>query len=361
MAMESEALHASILSLASAHMSLTNAELSTVALQVRSIALQSLRTAVETSLTRGASHETNAAACLTLVIGEVCVGNFGSWHNHLNAARHIIQSATTSSSTGTIVRGPEAFKGSSEGRWLLRNFAYHDIIGSVTMRRRPLLDLGYLDGLTDVVDSYLGVATGLLFYISRMSVFVADLSQRRHEPGGIVIQESDVHTWATLEEQLLAWQCPDGTRQDFIDMALAYKYASLILLYRIARRHPSLRAQAEAASSHHTASVEPVSPIIQSFIIKTLEQVASIPIGTFAEAGILFPLFVAGGEAVHDEEISIIRSRLRLTLEKRKFQNISQALDVLEAVWAQRERNPLGPGIEWEQVLDESRAELILT
>ena len=365
MAMESDALHASILSLASAHMSLTNNELSTVALQVRSTALQSLRTAVETAMTRGASHETNAAACLTLVIGEVCVGNFGSWHNHLNAARHIIQSAVTSSSNGTALHGTDAFRGSSEGRWLLRNFAYHDIIGSVTMRRRPLVDPAYLNGITDVVDSYLGVATGLLIHIGRVSLFAADLRQREQESSEFVIRESDSLGWTALEHDLWAWECPQETRQVFIDMALAYKYASIILLYRIARRHPSLKARANAGSSYTQADIaaatESISAIIENLVNKTLAQVEYISVGTFAEAGVLFPLFIAGGETARDDQIEMIRSRLRLTLEKRKFQNISQALDVLEAVWARRQNPQPGARVEWEQVLDDSRAELILT
>ncbi|KAK3185527.1 hypothetical protein K4F52_005625 [Lecanicillium sp. MT-2017a] len=342
-------------------MSITNTELSTVALQIRAIALQSLRTAVESALTRGTSHETNAAACLTLVIGEVCVGNFGSWHNHLNAARHIIQSAVTHSSSGASLYGTDAFKGSNEGRWLLRNFAYHDVIGSVTMRRPPLLDSGYLEGITDVVDSYLGVATGLLAYISRLSVFTSDLLHRSQDSRDAAIQANDVQTWATLEEHILAWQCPPGTRQDFVDMALAYKYASLILLYRVARRYPPLRARAEATSSHPTNSTHSISDIIQGLVDKTLAQVAAIPVGTFAEAGILFPLFIAGGEAFCDDQVEIIRSRLQLTLEKRKFENISQALGVLEAVWARRDSTRPGVGVEWEQILDDSRAELILT
>jgi hypothetical protein len=365
MAMESDALHASILSLASAHMSLTNNELSTVALQVRSIALQSLRTAVETAMTRGASHETNAAACLTLVIGEVCVGNFGSWHNHLNAARHIIQSAVTSTSTGTALHGTDAFRGTSEGRWLLRNFAYHDIIGSVTMRRRPLVDPAYLNGITDVVDSYLGIATGLLTHVGRVSVFAADLRQREQAARDITIGDDDALSWTALEHDLWAWQWPQETRQVFIDMALAYKYATLILLYRIARRYPSLKARANAGSSYKPADVatatESISAIIESLVNKTLAQVEYISVDTYAEAGVLFPLFVAGGETSRHDQIETIRSRLLLTLEKRKFQNISQALGVLEAVWARRQNPEPGARVEWEQVLDDSRAELILT
>jgi transcriptional activator protein UGA3 len=162
MAMESVPLRDCLVAFAAGHLSLTDQSYKLPALEARCKALSSLSRSVNTMSNEIGHHEANAAACLTFVICDVGVDAGEAWINHLSAAQHIITTARAISSTGKVLEGPDAFKTSSEGEWILRNFAYHDIIGCMTTRKRPLLGAAYLNDIADVVDSYVGVATDLL-------------------------------------------------------------------------------------------------------------------------------------------------------------------------------------------------------
>lgn len=49
--------------------------------------------------------------------------------------------------------GPDALKAASEGRWVLRDSADHDTVGSLTLSTKPLLDSEYPKDITDEVDT----------------------------------------------------------------------------------------------------------------------------------------------------------------------------------------------------------------
>lgn len=76
---------------------------------------------------------------------------------------------------------------------------------------------------------------------------------------------------------------------------------------------------------------------IQTEVTSTLQFVGRIPLSGFPEAALLFPLFLIGGEATDPLHIDLVRTRLRLMLEKRHFHNILRALEVLERVWKCRQ------------------------
>lgn len=361
MAMESTTLYEGLLALASGHLSLAEESYKVVALECRSVALNKLAAAISRPSNQITDHETNVAACLALVVGDVSTGNCLGWYAHLSGAKQIIVSAAARSNTGRALHGPEVFKENPEGRWILRNFAYHDIIGSVTMRRKPLLSPAYLDGITDIVDSYVGVATGLLEYISQINC----LDEETRIDDCMTDEEvqrrtSEFHgTCAALEQGLLAWSCPPNAQEYLDSMAYTFRAAVLILLYRLARARLEDRGHGSASASGPWVR-DMLRLKIRTQVYEILSRVGDIPPGATAESALLFPLFIAGGEATEDDQMEFVRLRLETTLQKRKFQNIGKALEILGDLWSLRKSRG-GESVDWTQVLEASGGTLLLT
>ncbi|KAH6962693.1 fungal-specific transcription factor domain-containing protein [Fusarium avenaceum] len=132
LAMESPALAEALIAYSSGHMSYADPSYTTVSLTARSKALNKLSMAL-CHPTDSAVTETALSACLILLTSEVCLGSHQSWYNHLVGAKHLIACARSNSGA----EGAQALRLTSEGRWILRNFAYHDIIASVTLGTQP--------------------------------------------------------------------------------------------------------------------------------------------------------------------------------------------------------------------------------
>ncbi|KAL0941463.1 C6 transcription factor [Colletotrichum truncatum] len=363
MAMESSVLYDALVAFASGHLSLNDQSYKVSALEAHSKAMNNMAAALNNPQNEITWYETKAATCLAFVIGEVCVGSCDRWYTHLNGAKLIIESATANASSGVVLRGPDAFKNSSEGQWILRNFAYHDIVGSVTLRRRPLLDCSYLDGITDVVDTYLGVATGLLRYVSKLCC----LDEETKLESGLSAEESAKRTaqfhstCASVEDELHRWQCRQDATPDLVALAHALRSAVLIFLYRLVRS----RIEDEESSDQNmvlssSGAWELLPTKVRTQVSNIVRHVCDIPVGTHAESAILFPLFLAGGEATEEEHMEAIRMRLKMTLQKRRFQNIALSLDTLEDLW-QKRRSDDGARVDWTQILDEYGEPLLLT
>ncbi|KAH7163583.1 fungal-specific transcription factor domain-containing protein [Dactylonectria estremocensis] len=363
MAMESVVLSDALLALASGHLSLINNSYKVTALEARSIAIRNLAMAIGTPSSLTTWHEITAAACLIFVVSEVGTGDCKGWYSHLKGAKNIIMSASVCSSSGKTLRGPEAFKTSSEGQWVLRNFAYHDIIGSVTLRKRPLLDSSYLDGITDVVDSYLGVATELLCFLATISSLDEDTklneNMSSHEARS---RDALFHsTSATLEKRLQDWHCNPDAPADLAAVAYAFQSAALIVFYRLVRSRLNLGDHTSLRTLYSNSRlVGIVQSKIRDHVSKIMSHVTSIPIGTAPESALLFPLFMAGGEAEEVCHVDLIRKRLQMTLEQRQFQNVSRALEILERLWDLRQRKD-GANADWSHILDASGGYLLLT
>ncbi|KAI9148467.1 hypothetical protein HJFPF1_12299 [Paramyrothecium foliicola] len=356
MAMDSPALSDALVAWATGHMSTFDPKYRVTALQAYGAAVRNLCQAVSASNDLH-SAEANAATCLSLVTSEVCLGESSSWLRHLAGARDIIISAGSQNTSGSRMPGGiEAFRKSSEGQWILRNFAYHDILASVTLGAKPLIQAKYLDGITEVVDTYLGVATPILGYISDIS------SRDWNFTHSLAEQESFYHA---ARGCIMDWHCPEIATPALAAVAYAYQSAALIYLCRKMRAYLE-----EYGSAAQVSDVEPKiakSSAVQAFdeqlqfeVANIVENVSHIPISEHPESPILFPLFLAGGEARDPLHIAIIRTRLHLTYEKRHFRNIKHALDVLELVWSQRETGYDSYYADWENILRSKEAHLLL-
>ncbi|KAF5647651.1 uncharacterized protein FTJAE_1707 [Fusarium tjaetaba] len=125
---------------------------------------------------------------------------------------------------GSLVKGAQALRLTSEGRWILRNFAYHDIIGSVMLGTKPLLCPDYLRDITYEFDTYLGVASKILVYIGQTTCL--SFSTNDAEVG---IHPS--RNYLGVQHDIESWTCPAGTPPTLQAAAYAYRGAALIYLY----------------------------------------------------------------------------------------------------------------------------------
>lgn len=161
---------------------------------------------------------------------------------------------------------------------------------------------------------------------------------------------SDSRLFCSLERKISALQFdlfpqttnPDGsslstsrspkldaaTRLDLLTLAETYRLAALILLYR---RSPSHAHQVPTLACHIMSLVE------------------RIPTGAPAEAGLTYPLFLAGAELSREDDILRCANKLTSMRERFKVLNIQSVEQVLEAVW--RERLNGGDDWDWEHVL----------
>ncbi|RKK28521.1 hypothetical protein BFJ66_g3435 [Fusarium oxysporum f. sp. cepae] len=352
LAMESPALAEALIAYSSGHMSHSDPSYTTVSLTARSRALCELSMTISHPDQTASVTETALSACLILLTSEVCLGSHQSWYNHLVGAKHLIACAQ-SQADGSLVQGAQALRLTSEGRWILRNFAYHDIIGGVTLGTKPLLSPEYLKDITHEFDTYLGVASPLLVYIGQttcLSLNPIDIDSGIHPS----------RNHLSIQHEIESWKCPTGTPSTLQAAAYAYRGAALIYLYRKMRRH------LEIDSNYSLTYGMPLSTLnekLQTIVANTLDSIGQVPENDVSESSLLFPLFIVGGEAERTDQMEFVRTRLQVSYNKRRFRNISRALEVLEELWVYRLIQDVvgGERPDWEDILKSSQEPLLLT
>jgi transcriptional activator protein UGA3 len=153
----------------------------------------------------------------------------------------------------------------------------------------------------------------------------------------------DFKLFLDLEQELSTLQfdlCPPsenasarldiGTQMNLVTLAETYRFSALILLYR-----------RSAMRTHQL-------PILARHIISLVER---IPPGNAAEAGLTYPLFLAGAELTSEDEIIKCATRLISIRKRFRVMNIQSAETVLEEVWRARLNGEVPK--DWERILRE--------
>ncbi|RMJ15886.1 hypothetical protein CDV36_004458 [Fusarium kuroshium] len=304
---------------ASSHLALRDDKFKPLSLRHRGYALARLQESVQQSRL---STEMCLAVTMVLCSMESISEATDSWYPHLAGAAAALTQGPNSPSDPK-----QAVQVTFEGRWLLRNFAYHDVMMSVSMDCPPLIRGFYWATEDDSLpDPYFGFASRLLFLVSETSVLnfdfaeVNDLSRtgQTGAPGNISTRARNI------EDELQKWLCPSseiGTPLALLGEA--YRNAALIHLYRTLRRHVS----------GYTAVLQAKIKSCVQAIVKLSQEVSE---GCLVECTLLFPLFMAGGEAHEMSEIEAIREKLGNMIKWRKFRNVEACLEVLDEVWRRR-------------------------
>lgn len=297
------------------------------------------------------------------------LGDTAGWHNHLLGAAHIIRQASQSHS---YQHGLEKISESYEGRWLLRNFAYHDVLMSVTLNREPIIPGRYwMKHMNNEADSYMGLAHEPLALISEISSLNSDMVQETRPELGLRVA-SDAASFSPvdddsvelpltdrqrflsraheIEHQLQNWTCPASDNSNLVSLAEAYRSAALIHLYRISR----LQIPAPAAN---------IEQKIRDQVGTIIHHIGQMPFKCLPECTSLFPLFMAGGETRSKTEMQFIRERLQHIITYRQFQNAASALSVLEELWLQHTSFTDVPGelLDWWDILKRRNWSLALS
>jgi transcriptional activator protein UGA3 len=330
MAYEDKTLLDMLVAWASSHLSLCDDTYRVKALEHRSTALRSFTTTLPKSQE---SPEVSLACCLVFCSMSAILGDTAGWHNHLLGAAHIIRQASPLQS---YQHGTEKISGTYEGQWLLRNFAYHDILMSVTLNREPLIPGRYWMKTSSMeVDSYVGLASEPLALISEISSLNGSvIQQAEHEPGVVIGFDA----------------ISSSEDSNLMSLAEAYRSAALIHLYRVLRyRIPVTAMEAEDKMRDQVAAV--------------IYHIRQMPLGCLPECTSLFPLFMAGGETKSKTDMHFIRDRLQHIITYRQFQNAASALSVLEELWLQHTSIADTPGglLDWSDILKRRNWSLALS
>jgi hypothetical protein len=298
------------------------------------------------------------------------LGGTEGWQNHLVGAANIIQHVSPMSSYHD---GLSRLSTTYEGRWLLRNFAYHDVLMSVTSDCEPLIPGRYwISQENTEVDSYVGLASELLALISEISSLNGEMrSQGRGNniPQGdydttsssssYVLDAESASQWMMdfssraycIELELQSWTCPESSDMCIVSLAEAYRSAALVHLYRVMRRRiPGACADADFKISNQVTAV--------------INHVGQMPLRCLPECTSLFPLFLAGGETRSRQDMHFIRERLQHIATYRHFQNAASALSVLEELWLQHTSITelmTGEVLDWLDILERRNWKLALS
>ncbi|CAH0055192.1 unnamed protein product [Clonostachys solani] len=359
--MESPALYEALLAYASGHLSSLDSSYSVVALKARSESLSHLSKAINTFSGDRLHPESTVAASLILLTSEVSLGSHKGWYSHLIGAKHLILSTQSTLQLNNEPSGGlgafTSFKSTPGGRWILRNFAYHDVISSVTLGREPLVTGRYLEGITDVVDTYLGVASGIL-------VTISDISSLDMYPKG----EDDVVEFhrrcLEIEESLQCWRCPVVNSEPLSAIASAYQASALLYLYRQKRQFAENIRGYFGLLPDSTFFIHDLDCKVHLAVQNILDHISKVPVDDVSESCMLFPLFLAGGDASSVSQIKIVRQRLQFMLEKRQFRNIHRALEILETLWKMKRDGTKQEGDkspDWTTLLKDQEEPLLLT
>ncbi|KAJ5861111.1 uncharacterized protein N7529_008421 [Penicillium soppii] len=310
----------------------------------RLVALRDLRLSLESS---SANVEINLSITLVLCsLESIMADDPTAWYLHLMGAAGIISSRTCVESgidEMSSLKLLQSFEDAHTGRWLLRNFAYHDILMAIALDREPLLPSHHFVQLEEgpVVDSYFGLASeimSILYQITCLNQQVKSLYKggstftdsdapppnsysQTQDRGAVFPIMADIKpTFASLEILLKTWNCPPSNDESLVLLAESYRSSALLYLYRVVRRGlPKLE--------------ESLSSKIANEVAAMVTNIDKMPTRSLPECTLLFPLFLVGGEATKETHIKSIRYKMLDMIESRGFRNVEVALSVLEKLW----------------------------
>ncbi|CAI7578012.1 unnamed protein product [Penicillium manginii] len=370
MAMHSPPLLNTLIAWSSAHLSLRDHSFQQVAIQNRCGALSDLRGALESDPT---NIEANLAMSLVLCsLESIMSDNGAAWYQHLVGAAGVITANTPTavlegSSTPELLK---PFEDAHSGRWLLRNFAYRDIVMAVARDQAPLLSSHHFLQLDEsrLPDSHFGLASEILEIISQITALneevktiISTVRSRTDSNFAFNHQTKSVHDefeqaeimtrFMSLEARLNLWACPASTDTSLRLLAETYRSSAFIHLYRSQRR----------AFPHQAVELSKKAMEQAAAIVESIEQ---MPTRSLPECTLLFPIFLAGGESTDESHIKSIRDRMLDMIESRGFRNVQVALSVLEKLWRlriARKSSSSSVRVDWLDIVQQDGIELSLS
>ncbi|KAL6884264.1 fungal-specific transcription factor domain-containing protein [Trichoderma longibrachiatum] len=371
MAFDCPALLDAMAAWSSAHLALRDPSFHGTSLQYRGRVLANLSAALqEGSLSGEMCLAVAMAMCSMETISDA---TSSSWSHHLSGAAAVLQSKGSDTLVGPLQTSSSVVSDywlkSVERKWLVRNFAYHDILMSVSLDRRPLISGDYWMATEDTLaDPYFAFASKIMLLISEISVLNADCADYKSSLGSdrtlaqgdiaLILEEVPLdynyHTPLqrahNIANGLRDWKCPAHTANAPLALlSETYRSASLIYLDRVVRQHFPQRA------------TEILPEGIRAYVESVCDVAQKVPEGSLAECSLLFPLFIAGGEATDASHVERIRDRLCSMNRWRRFRNVNACREVLEEVWKKRVESNESERVDWRDVVRQRCWQLALS
>jgi transcriptional activator protein UGA3 len=188
------------------------------------------------------------------------------------------------------------------------------------------------------IDPLMGCATSLFTLIARIRF----VSPHAHGPelaatASFRELEQTLHRWRSYCSHLGS-ETGSGTAIDLHCLAEAYRLSALILLYR------------------RVDTMHQMLPVLGCEAIRAIQR---IPKSSDAEAGLTFPMFLAGAEARTESDMEYCVDRMESLYNRYKLENIRASASILKRLFGHR--RSAQPDSCWQDFLDERQFSLSLT
>lgn len=319
---DSSLLHA-LFTYASVHFDANNAPVSTTAITPRARLNFESRVArgISDAIARNTVSESTIACALVVSTANVIGGDTSRWLLHLQGAGHLVNHL-----------GPPRLLQIPDGVFLLRYFAYHDIMAALSTGRRPSIEGVYwvhdVNATVHSADSFMGLAHHIFQHITKICTFVADTADLDASSSccdrlaeETLRAESIAHD---LRSQDLRLQLvfTDSHSEALIHHAEAFRFAGLFHLYR---RLSQICGPSAIYERHMAECVQ-----------RIFNHVSLVPLNLYCEIGLLFPLFMAGVGGGNDANtVHYIQTRLNYIETWTKFKHVRRARELLQLLWDQ--------------------------
>ncbi|OJD17951.1 hypothetical protein AJ78_01982 [Emergomyces pasteurianus Ep9510] len=328
---DSSLLHA-LFTYASVHFDATAPIATTVSPRARLGFESHVARGISSAIARNTVTESTVACALVVSTAHVIGGDTSRWLLHLQGAGHLVNHL-----------GPPRLLKVPDGAFLLRYFAYHDIMAALSTGRRPSIDGVYwthdVDEEVHSADSFMGLAHHLFQHITNICTFVADTSDLDASSSSCDRLADETLRAETIAHALrsqdlrLQLRSTDSHSEALVHHAEAFRFAALFHLYRWLLKicGPS------AIYERHMAEC----------IQRIFSHVSLVPLNLYCEIGLLFPLFMAGIGGTNDASaLHYIQTRLDYIETWTKFKHVTRARELLQLLWDQKRT-------DWEVMLRE--------
>ncbi|KAH7393784.1 fungal-specific transcription factor domain-containing protein [Phaeosphaeria sp. MPI-PUGE-AT-0046c] len=151
---------------------------------------------------------------------------------------------------------------------------------------------------------------------------------------------------ATMEQQMLDWECTLGVRE-LDSLSNAFRNTGLILLYRICGPSPrTFEHEGETSDSDNPA----LDTVIRDLALQVILYLDTIPLSSCFVNIFPLPLLTAGSELTAEdaEQRAHVIERFRAVYSFNRIPANMAAIELLKEVWAQRDR---GAKLSWIRVM----------
>lgn len=269
------------------------------------------------------------AATLALGLAETWDNeNASGGTNHIRAGGILLQQIPANWGNTVLSAEAEARLSFLAHTWtymdVLARFTCSDLSQPYETTPTPHLDLSPFSQNLSGLDPLMGYSTTFFPIMRRVADLINKVRARetnRNSPA-IISQAIEIRRaieqW-TLPIDLETIDDPSQTMTDAIQTAEAYRWSSLLMLYQAVPELPNLTSYGELAQ-------------------KILVYLATIPLSSTTIIVHIFPLMVAGCDAVEEEDRQFVRDRWAcMSLRTSSPSLIARCVQITEELWKRRE------------------------